>query len=203
MRLSIIGSGRRLIRGLTLLELLVVLVISSLLAVMVLQGLGFATLFSAKTRGRQIIVQDQLLYREWFRSTIEDLVVGRSLNQTLLGTRKDLQATTLSPLVGTSGIPMRIRWTLTDRRGSQDLLYSESGREYAVSENSSGGWQFQYFSRDGKSHDHWPVDSDKTDLPQKVALVNISMARPGNELADLYVQIRSKLKPDLLLEGFR
>lgn len=173
--------------GLTLLELLVVLVLASLLGMLVIQGTGFflgryATVADVGRAAAQAALQQR-----WFVSTVQGMVPSLRGNRRFKGEGEAFEGLTLRPLATQSGRPARVRWFIdTDNEGSSIVAYAEEGDvEWTVLTLPDLDVSFQYADSVGRWHDHWPLDvRSRQAIPNTVRLVSslgrtIWIARPA------------------------
>ena len=161
--------------GLTLLELLVVLVLASLLGTLVIQGTGFFLgRYEAVARDRRVSSL-ALLQRHWFVSTVRGMVPSFRGGRRFRGGGTSFEGVTLRPLAKQSGRPVPVQWVI-DRSddGSSVVGYAEDGRaEWTVLTLTEPGVAFQYADSAGRWHDDWPSNDRPTQgIPRMVRLVS-------------------------------
>ena len=163
------------VSGLTLLELLVVLVLASLLGVLVVQGTGFFLgRYEAATRvGRSS--SRAMLQQRWFVSTVQGMVPSLRGDRRFKGERGAFEGLTLRPLATQSGQPTRVRWSIdTGSEGSSAVTYAEEGgREWTVLTLPEPDLSFQYADSADRWDDHWKPDvRSRRGIPDMVRLVS-------------------------------
>lgn len=167
--------------GLTLLELLVVLVLTSLLGTLVIQGVGFflGRYDTAARVGKTAALT--LLQRHWFASTVEGMVPSLRETRRFEGRETAFEGTTLRPLAAQPGQPTRVRWSIDPNDAEASLVvYTEAGRvTWTVLTVREAGLSFEYADAAGRWHERWPLDvRSKQSLPRMVRLVS----RTGDEI---------------------
>lgn len=161
--------------GLTLLELLVVLVLTSLLGTLVVQGAGFflGRYETAARVGKTSA--STLLQRHWFASTVEGMVPSLRATRRFEGRATAFEGTTLRPLAGQPGQPTRVRWSIdpNDAEASLVVYTEEGGVTWTVLTVRKSGLSFEYADAAGRWHERWPLDvGSKQSLPRMVRLVS-------------------------------
>lgn len=152
-------------RGLTLLEMLVVLVLVSLLGTVLIQGAGF---FLGKYATVKRIHRDAslaTLRQQWFVSTVQAMVPSRLAARRFAGDASSFEGVTMQPLVAEPGVPVRARWSIGGDASS--VVYAEEGRASwtVLASDGEEGLAFQYADSAGQWHDHWPVVVDPSRPP--------------------------------------
>jgi prepilin-type N-terminal cleavage/methylation domain-containing protein len=152
-------------RGFTLLEALVVLVITGLISVVLVQGFGqilaTRTRFADRIVGIEKIVVERNLVLEPLRGILPDYL---NKPHVFRGEARRLHALTVRPLQDRLGAPVGFTmWLDYDAgRGETVLFYQEEGLdawELARWEGSVGA--FSYRDRTGDWSDRWPLDERK------------------------------------------
>lgn len=171
----------------TLLELLVVLVMTSLLGTLVIQGVGFflGRYETVMRVGRESSLA--LLPQRWFVSTVAGMVPSLRSGRRFEGRDTSIQGVTMQPLAAQSGRPVRIQWRIDlSDDGSPVVRYAEEeGVEWTVLTSTETDVSFQYADPAGQWHDHWPLDGrPRQVLPSMVRLVaetgrTVWVARPA------------------------
>ncbi len=151
-------------RGFTLLEALVVLVITALISVVLVQGLGL--LLGARTSVQNRLVEvdeaviEQSLFLEPLRGVVPDY---NERPHTFVGEVKRLHGMTTRPLQGRSGTPVPFTLTISfdPSRDQSTLMYQEDNAPPLP----LGSWQgetgtFAYRNMTGAWREAWPPEDD-------------------------------------------
>lgn len=158
--------------GLTLLEMLVVLVITALLSTLVVQGLGY---FLARYEGVNRLQQKMLtegVPEAWFASTVAGLVALPSGPRTLRGDGDGFEGTTMSPLAGEPGLSQQFSWSIARDDGAARVDYSEGRALRWALWTSMQALTFEYADQEGRWHDSWPLEGPAAaNLPSMIRLV--------------------------------
>lgn len=173
--------------GLTLLELLVVLVLASLLGVLVIQGTGFFLGRYERVAHVGRSSSQAVLQQHWFVSTVQGMVPSLRSGWRFEGDGTSIAGVTMQPLAAQSGRPVRVQWRIDPSDdGSPVVRYAEEdGEEWTVLTATETEVSFQYADPAGRWHDHWPLDGrPRQALPGMVRLVaetgrTVWVARPA------------------------
>ena len=156
-------------RGLTLVEMLVVLVLVSLLGTLVLQGTGFfLDQFATVERIRRDMSRAELR-NHWFTSTVGAILPSRQSERRFVGESTYFEGVTLQPLAAASGQPSRIRWSID----GDSVLYAESGTQpWTILGGHDTELSFQYAGSSRQWHDLWSLEESREYIPRMVRLVS-------------------------------
>lgn len=148
--------------GVSLLEVLVVMVITSLASTIVFQGFSQITIIDRQFSAQNDFMRDQAMTRSWWRSSVEsiqpDYIGG---NSTFKGSPKELSGLSTSALGPLYGTPQPIRWTLEflPQRGTVNLI-SHTGKTASIVHSWPGNaGEFFYYDNDSQRHTNWPPGS--------------------------------------------
>lgn len=157
--------------GLSLIEMLVVIVIVSMVSVLLIQGLGGALSLYDRVRNNQQRLNYQSMGQTWFRTTVAGVVSNRLHLQRFQGSPAQVEFVTLRPLLSAEGVPTQVRWIIDlDNQGR--LIYQEGGEQFSLSVESSQNRKFQFLDAQGHWQERWPFERDGTSLPMGVAVVD-------------------------------
>lgn len=165
------------IRGMTLLEMLVVLALVTLLGTLIVQGMSFfLARFDTVQRVTRNAAQAEL-QQHWFASSVEGMVPYRQAEWQFKGDAVAFTGVTTQPLSAESGMPVRARWTIEDDGVESFVVYHEDG---APTNDGAVSWTvlttpstlvFQYAGADGTWLDAWPPRITAQRIPRMVRLV--------------------------------
>ena len=162
-----------MMRGLTLVELLVVLVLTSLLMTLVVQGLGTVLVNLDRVASYQQDVNRGLLQNRWFITSVSAVVAHSSSERSFTGDEEGFTALTLEPLATASGIPTMMRWHLVpSSTGGLDVIYSEGDRiSWRLASLPFSQAEFEYFSREQGWVGSWNQQDIRNEyIPRQVRL---------------------------------
>jgi general secretion pathway protein J len=148
------------LRGFTILEMLVVLLIVGFITTILFQALE--QIYKLQSRfGLQLAQSQQgAMYTDWFRQVVQgmqtDFVNGKEQFQ---GSEAEFTGTTTSPLSTEYGIPKTVTLSLEYNRQDEmtDLLYTVDQQKMKLSSWSGRkATRFIYVDANGEQHDTWP-----------------------------------------------
>lgn len=170
-------SGRA--RGFTLMETLVVLLISALAMTLMFQALAGFNRARQRVAALEGVRNNGTVVLDWLRDSIHGLVALDMTGLTVraddpvLGLRGDqngFTATTLTPLQGAAGVPVTVQWKVSTDGTS--LIYDETGKApLTLPLRDQSGLQFAYLDAKGKALASWPPRLGvQVALPQAIEL---------------------------------
>ena len=167
------GAAFKTAQGLTLIEMLVVLVLVSLLSTLLIQGVGFFLGKYATVKRVHRASSLATLRQQWFISSVQAMVPSRLEARRFTGDASSFQGVTLQPLVAEPGLPVRARWFIGDDGEANSVVYAEEGgTTWTVWTADGVRLAFQYADAARQWHDRWPVASDTRErIPRMVRLI--------------------------------
>lgn len=147
--------------GFTLVEILVVLILTGFIVTILMQALH--QVFRLQTHfGHEVFnTQSGAMYADWFRQSINGLVPDYiDGKQKFQGGRREMRGLTLAPLDQDTGTLTPFVWRLEydPGRNLSALYYGESGDKKALQimhwQNNNG--RFIYVDAKDEAHDSWP-----------------------------------------------
>lgn len=142
-------------RGLTLLEMMVVLLIAGMAVALGFQSLGQWRRANAAISGISGAIQQTTLTESWLTDSLRGLIPVPEA--TFDGDADKLQGVTTLPVQSHQGGATDIEWSLRSEAGLQHLLLKE-GSERSLDLPLPGvrGARFAYMDEEGKLHAQWP-----------------------------------------------
>lgn len=199
--------GRRSTLGLTLIEMLVVLVLVSLLGTLLVQGTGFFLGKYATVKRVHREASLTALRQHWFISSVQAMVPSRVKARWFAGDASSFEGVTLQALAAEPGLPVRARWFIEADGASEAVLYTqEDGQSWTVldSEGSEDeGFAFEYADSAGEWHGHWPIASyddanpPRERIPRMVRLVTTAGRTVWLARTDLFPEPVPNYREDL------
>lgn len=168
--------------GFTLMEMLVMLIVSALAVMLMFQALASFSRSRERVAALEGVRDNDTVVLGWLRDSIRGLVsfdpTGLTLNpkdagQGLQGDASGFSATTLVPLLNPTGEPVLVQWHVgADLAGGQ-LVYQESAQKpLTLSLHAVHSMHFAYLDKAGKEHAQWPPRLGLQDaLPDAIELV--------------------------------
>jgi general secretion pathway protein J len=192
-------------RGFTLMEVLVVLIVSALATTLMFQALaGFnrSRLRAAELEG---VRNNQAVLAGWIGDSIRGIVAidPVSLPQStqgdaalgLTGTSTGFAALTLSPLLGSTGVPVEIHWRIEHANGGDDLIYEEAGQQ-PLRFSTDGPLKFNYRDEAGAMQEQWPTRLGvQQALPRIIELAYVSDGQQRVQITAIAASRAMQLPP--------
>ncbi len=161
-------------RGFTLLEMLVVLILTGMITTILMQGLH--QVFQLQTRfGRELFnTQQGEMYTEWFRQSVNGLMPDNADGRNKFkGSQRAFGGLTLSPLDTATEALLPFTWRLRfePKTGQTQLQYGPDDDAPAVLAWPGNSGRFVYFDANNEAHDAWPPFLGKwPQLPKAIYL---------------------------------
>ena len=158
-RTACLSSARPGAKGLSLLEMLVVMVLVTLLGTLLLQGVGFFTgKYQVVQRARADLSLAEL-QQHWFASSVRGLTPYGVEARRFVGNARGFRGITLAPLQAEPGMPVTARWTI-DGEDASILRYTEDrGLPLTVLPENDERLVFDYADSAYRWYDRWPVEA--------------------------------------------
>lgn len=161
-------------QGLTLLEILVVLVIVSITSTLIFQSLWQLTHLQSRLQQSDQTNESLLLESDWLRQVISGLYISTSNKDDLAGTETLMTGWTFSPLSSSIGAATKFQLEIKrDSATGKNILTYED--EYTPRQNlidfGTAKASFTYLDEAGEKHQEWPpVFAAEKMLPRNVML---------------------------------
>jgi general secretion pathway protein J len=184
--------------GLTLLEMLVVLVLMALIATLAIQGLGYVMGQRERFLGYLGETRERSLTRDWYEQITRAVYPARAENadNEFRGSRQRLSGLTLQPLAAASGVTTAFTLSIEQADDQQRLRYREAdGPSWTLAQwPASAEASFGYRDSDGQWHTQWPpAGNQRLDPrqrpPQLPAAIGLRVTGAG--AADRLWQVRT------------
>lgn len=169
-----LGYSIAIQRGFTLLEMLVVLILTGMITAILMQGLHQVFWLQTHFDRELYDTQQGEMYTDWFRQSVNGLMPDYNDGKhKFKGTERELSGMTLSPLNTATEALVPFVWRLRfePKAGQTQLVYgSEENAPVVLSWRGNSG-RFAYFDANSKSHDLWPPALGKwPQLPNAIYL---------------------------------
>lgn len=169
-------------RGFTLLEMLVVLILTGMITGILMQGLHQVFRLQTHFGWELFNTQQGEMYTEWFRQSVNGLMPDYDDGKNKFkGSQREFSGITLAPLNTAADALMPFVWKLRfDPKSGQTLLqYGSSDDAPVVLAWRGNSGRFVYFDANNEAHDVWPPLLGKwPQLPKAVYLENQSPDEP-------------------------
>lgn len=157
-------------RGFTLIEMLVVLLITSMVVGLLFQAMS--QLLVVQRRAGEIIAKSQqgVMIEDWFRLSLQGLQPDYdSGNHKFVGLQRQMKGLTTNPLTADYGTIVPFSWAIAydAERQYSSLKYNDGRVETPVLTWPGDSGRFVYVDSRGEAHDTWPPPLGKkwTQLP--------------------------------------
>jgi len=184
-------------RAFTLIEMLVVLVITSLLVTVIMQGFGYSMGLYQRVQTTQKNAYSEVLAYNWLRETLSQQVAARPGGHGLDGQRQELTTYSFQPLVQPPGARALINWQVLQEPGALRLQYEEAGQQFLVYEWPESTGEFEYLDVKGNWHPVWPVE--KTDPPHLPEAVRLQV-HTGSETRNYVVVVATRKQSEVTMD---
>jgi len=151
-------------RGFTLLELLVVLILSGMVAGILLQALQHVLHLEERFGTELFSAQQGQMYEDWYRRSVQGLVPDHpDGGNRFRGSAREFRGLTLAPLSNADVSLLPCAWRLQFDRdsGRTQLQHSGDGERTEVLSWSGNSGRFVYFDQQGGMHETWPPPTGK------------------------------------------
>lgn len=159
------SHSHKLQAGFTLLEVIVVLVITSIITTILMQGLSVTLNTKLRFESALTRIEEKSLQRNVISTPLTGLIPDYSDGDALFrGSRQQIRGLTLTALQGAIGAPTKFQMTLDyDISGNAtSLIYAELGYDPVQLARWQGDeGEFLYRGRDGNWLDAWPPQGDE------------------------------------------
>lgn len=168
--------------GFTLMETLVMLIVSALAVTLMFQALASFSRSHERVAALEGVRDSDTVVLDWLRDSIRGLVsfdpTGLTLGpkdagQGLQGDASGFSATTLAPLLHPTGGPVVVQWRVAAGSTGSQLVYQEPGQKpLTLTLHDVHSMHFGYLDKEGKTHAHWPPRLGLQEaLPDTVELI--------------------------------
>lgn len=156
-------------RGLTLLEMLVVLLIAGMAIALGFQALGQWRRTNTVISSIGGATQQATLTESWLESSLRSLVPLQE--DPFEGARDRLHGVALQAVQSHQGGATAVDWTIQADRGQYQLLLKEGAGELALPLPGATAATFGYLDKDGRAYEQWPPRQGLHDhLPAVIVL---------------------------------
>ncbi len=140
--------------GLTLLEMLVVLLIAGMAIALGFQSLGQWRRANASISNISGATQQTTLTEAWLESSLRSLIPLKEVE--FQGTGDRLSGISVQPVQSHQGGATEVEWSIHREGADQLLTVTESGRKLDLPLPGATGASFGYMDKEGRLHEQWP-----------------------------------------------
>ena len=169
------------------------IVITSLVSTVLVQGLGFGLSLYQQVESRRVNSHKTSLVNHWFSTSNSALVVSAGDQASLEGVGDLFATNSFNALAHAEGVATPITWKLTDGQKGSVLEYQQAGESFMLGP-MGGDYRFEYQDHDGDWGSRWPSqDYPASRLPSAIRIVDAS--------GSVYVQsvLQTRATPDAVL----
>ena len=163
---------QRLHAGFTLLEVMVVIILTGLVSTLLLQAIGFSLASYQRSHDFQERYQKEILAFGWLRASVENMMSSDELVFVFEGHSSEIQGFSLAPMFRAPGSLVKVKWTIRTDGNVQNLWYEENaGLPLLVFSFPASRARFKYRSTNGQWKDQWPGEKIQSGrLPWRIML---------------------------------
>ena len=140
--------------GLTLLEMLVVLLIAGMAIALGFQSLGQWRRANATISSISGATQQATLTENWLESSLRSFIPLE--DEKFQGERDRLKGIAVQPVQSHQGGATLVEWSVRRENGNQLLTLTEDGRQLDLPLPGVTSASFAYMDKEGRLHDQWP-----------------------------------------------
>lgn len=156
-------------RGLTLLEMLVVLLIAGMAIALGFQSLGQWRRANTAIAGISGATQQTTLTESWLESSLRSLFPVQE--ETFEGTAQRLTGVATQPVQSHQGGATTVSWSIHEDGPVRSLRLNEGGKELDLPLPGVTKATFSYMDKEGRMHEQWPPKLGLHDhLPAMIVL---------------------------------
>jgi len=173
---------KKIQRGFTLLEMLVVLILSGMITGILIQGLQQVFRLQTNVGIELFKTQQGEMYTEWFRQSVNGIMPDAFDGKNRFkGSSREFSGMTLAPLNMASEALLPFTWRLKfePNVGQTQLLYGPDEDAPSIMSWPGSSGRFVYFDSTNQAHDAWPPFLGKwPQLPKAIYLESQSSDHP-------------------------
>jgi general secretion pathway protein J len=175
--------GKFNVKGFTILEMLVVLVLVSFISALLLEGFSYVLHLRSSFLAQLEDLQRGTLQEYWFRSTTAAIITDyRDGSNIFKGEERKFSGLTLAALDQSIGVPTSFTWKMEYADGIMVLRYQNSNNKtWDISYWFNNEGSFRYMDKAGKWHTNWPPKTG-FDIPQIPRIIQFQGQRRNKPL---------------------
>lgn len=167
-------------RGLTLLEMMVVLMIASMAIALGFQSLGQWRRANVAISSISGAVQQSTLIESWLKSSLRSLIPVE--DQPFKASATELEGIAIQPVLSHQGGATLVKWEVQPAQKHWELVLHENQKRTSLPLIDVKTASFAYIDKEGRAHSQWPPKLGQHDhLPTAILL--------RQEMADGYLSL--------------
>lgn len=187
-------------RGMTLLELLVVMVLLAVISTLLMQGLSVALSTYEKVQRRQYEGVPRMLASAWFVQSVAAMEARLDADAQFKGNASSMSGMSHSALVSRNGQVQPVTWRISQMPdGRVALQYEQPGIAWTLAQWPAGTKaQFLYRDHDGTPQTLWPPSEKLASLVpdgRVPSAVLLEVAQPSRPSLRWYVSLTGRRLP--------
>jgi|GEM_PF-4987976 len=153
-------------RGLTLVEMLVSLVITALITTLIMQGMSYLWRLQSHYNQVMINASQRDMHAAWWRQSVGGIIATRSDNANrFTGNGRQFSGLSLDVPGQRPGMPGAVHWQIVSQQNHDELV----GNGLHILQLPSGS-RFVYLDGARKAHAHWPPKASAPPLPHVILI---------------------------------
>lgn len=156
-------------KGLTLVEMLVVLILVTMISILMIQGLGNALKVYHKTSANQVEKLQKSMVYGWMRRVIGSAVPNKIGSQDFIGDSTSLILRSYQPLISNSFVNASVAWRLSSLP-PYNIEYTEGDYSFISPLELEEKPSFLFLDENGNWVKEWPKERRSFNLPEAVRI---------------------------------
>ncbi|MGN8160474.1 prepilin-type N-terminal cleavage/methylation domain-containing protein [Salinisphaera sp. RV14] len=153
-------------RGFTLIEMLVALVLTTLITTLIMQGMSYLWRMQSHYDQVMINASQRDMHAAWWRQSVHDIIATRSDNpHRFTGNAHQFSGLSLDVPGQIPGMPGAVHWKIAPQHGHDELL----GNGLHILQLPSGS-RFVYLDSARKAHAQWSPQASAPPLPHVIVI---------------------------------
>ena len=179
--------------GLSLMEMLVVLVLVSMISVLLMEAVSFVFGRYARVQSHLEAAGEQYLPDNWFRRSVSNLVAASDSVDSFMGSERSFAGHSLSPILDRDGIYTRVRWDLVPEGHFIALYVTENENDSVVVRRwRAKSAKFSYLDTENSFQATWTEFIEGEKEPRLPRAVKLSIDPENQDRFEILAAVRLK-----------